>query len=78
MAATNLSPTAERVRDILLQYSRLADAILSAQSKAIGKTPADLGPADLERLTPRIVAALSMFTNPEKGKQAGERLLALR
>ena len=72
-----LSPIAEQILKIVCDYSQLPHAILNAQCRNLGKTPAEVAPSDIEPLAERIQHAVTMFTNPAKDAEAKRRILAL-
>jgi len=75
--AVAAGPLHERVRAVVAKYSKLADAIVRAQCKAVGRAPESISHADLPTLAANIGRALGMFTSPEKGRAAAEEIRRL-
>jgi hypothetical protein len=63
-----LSPSARRLLDALSVRTSLAWPILKAQCEIAGRDPRAVKPEDLADLAPRIRAALSRFTTPQKAE----------
>ena len=61
-----LSKTATQVVALLSPYTPFATAIVRRQAERIGRSLATLRQEDLQRLTPLVIAAASVFIDPSE------------
>jgi hypothetical protein len=71
------SALAAAIREVLIKYTRLPDAIIGAQCRSLGKTPEMIVASDIPVLAEKIAGALALFTNPAKGAMAKQEILRL-
>jgi len=68
---------AEKVLGLIKPYTCFPAVLLGTQAKKLGKDLQQLQTSDLLELAESIGKAVSVFSNPEKGKAAKEKIMEL-
>ena len=77
MATVDMNPLARQIHDLMVRFTLFPVPILVAQCKHIGKTPTTLEASDLARLAPYVGNAVTLFSNPVKGKELTQAIAKL-
>jgi hypothetical protein len=77
MSDADINALSQKILEVIANYSHFPLPILKAQSKRMGRTPADLTAADLPELAGYIGKSIADFSNPVKGGEVKEAILRL-
>ncbi len=72
-----MNDLAQKISDIIREYSHFPGPILQTQVKRLGITVDDISYADLPQLADYISKSIASFSNPVKGEEAKRKLMSI-
>lgn len=73
-----MNDLAQKVNNVVKEFSHFPGPIMQAQTKRIGKTVDTLEINDIPQLAEAIGRAIANFSNPAKGEEARKKILVIK